>query len=421
MTLRKTGMGLLMLLTIWCWTLGAGAAQTDTVQTDTAQTDIHQMDTHQMDTLQTDIHQTANSPQDGPAEDFVIASVLIADPGEVLYSTVGHACLRMQCPDHGLDYIFSYESEDASHKVLQFLAGSLKMGMTAVPTEEYLSQYRQEQRGVQQYDLQLPIAVKQHLWQVLDRHVANGMYLEYDYLNRGCAYSTFNIIKEALDTIPLQYGAWPEKFQTMTRRELTGVQIADTHPWVWLFLNVITNGAINEDCRLEDKVIMPADLLEVLQGAQVFGHPLLAQGQQLLPSGPPQSTPWFTPLLLSLLLLVFTLLCTLWRKPYADWLLLGLQTVLGLLTVYLVCFSDLVCTEWSWLIVPCNPLPLLFWKWRKHWALPYAAVIGVWIAAMLLAPHSLTDTPLILLALSLVITYTGDKTRILCQKVLSNR
>lgn len=397
MTQRKTGIGLLlMLLTIWCWTLGAGAVRTDTIQ-------------------------TPRSLQDGPAEDFVIASLVIADPGEVLYSTVGHACLRMQCPDHGLDYIFSYESEDASHKVLKFLSGNLKMGMTAVPTEEYLSQYQQEQRGVRQFDLQLPIAVKQHLWQVLDRHVANGMYLEYDYLNRGCAYSTFNIIKEALDTIPLQYGPWPEKFQTMTRRELTGVQIADTHPWVWLFLNVITNGAINDDCRLEDKVIMPADLLEVLQGAQIFGHPLLAQGQQLLPSGPPQQTPWFTPLLLSLLILGFTLVCILWQKPYADWLLLTLQTGLGLVTVYLVCFSDLVCTEWSWLIIPCNPLPLLLWKWRKQWALPYAAIIMVWIAAMLLAPHSLTDTPLILLALSLVITYTGDKTRILCQKVLSNR
>ena len=40
-----------------------------------------------------------------PAEDFVIASVCVASPGDDVYSALGHACLRMQCPTYGLDYI----------------------------------------------------------------------------------------------------------------------------------------------------------------------------------------------------------------------------------------------------------------------------------------------------------------------------
>jgi hypothetical protein len=49
---------------------------------------------------------------------------------------------------------------------------------------------------------------------------------------------------------------------------------------------------------------------------------------------------------------------------------------------YLICFSDLCCTDWNWLIIPFNPLPLIFWHWRKHWALPYAGILAVWCVAM---------------------------------------
>ena len=48
------------------------------------------------------------SVKDSIDENFVIASVLLAEPGGALYSNVGHVALRLQCPEHQLDYIFSY-------------------------------------------------------------------------------------------------------------------------------------------------------------------------------------------------------------------------------------------------------------------------------------------------------------------------
>ena len=52
---------------------------------------------------------------DRTAEDFVTVSLLVADPGLSTYSVLGHACLRMQCPAFGMDYCFSYESEDVKN------------------------------------------------------------------------------------------------------------------------------------------------------------------------------------------------------------------------------------------------------------------------------------------------------------------
>lgn len=342
-------------------------------------------------------------PENNP--DFVVVSILYADPGEVLYSTVGHIGIRMECPAHNLDYVFSYESEDVRHKVPAFLAGKLKMGMAAIPYDEYLGTYRAEGRGVKQYILNLPIDAKRNLWKVLDNHMMEGMDLPYDYIKRGCAYSALSMLKEGLDTIRLSYGPWPETFN-LTRRELTEIQLKDNYPWTWCFLNLICNGQIDSKCSKEKKVIMPADLIVVLKNASIKGQPLIStEFNQLLPSIHKHNKPFITPTLVSILILLFTVVCAFLRLSIMDYILLSIQTILGIITLYLVFFSNLVCTEWSWLIIPFNPLPLFFWKWRNKWCLPYAIVILLWALVMMVWPHILTDTAYIVLSISIVILY----------------
>ena len=77
-----------------------------------------------------------NDTIDRLADDFITASLVIADPGDVMYSILGHAALRMQCPTFNLDYVFSYESEGVNGKIFSFLLNDLKMGMVAVSKDE---------------------------------------------------------------------------------------------------------------------------------------------------------------------------------------------------------------------------------------------------------------------------------------------
>ncbi len=337
-------------------------------------------------------------------ENFVIASLVVADPGDVLYSTVGHVGIRMQCPDHHLDYVFSYESEDVRHKILSFLAGNLKMGMFAIPFEEYLDIYRPDKRGVKEYRLNLPIEVKRNLWRVLDNHIMDGIYLPYDYIKRGCAHSTLTMLKEGLDTIPIQYGAWPEYF-SLTRRELVGRHM-DKHLWTRCFLQLIGNGSLDHSCTNEQKVIIPEDLVLVLQNAQVLGEPLLSREAQIhLPSEHVSHAVWISPGIVAIFLLLLTILCVYLHSSFMDYVLLAIQTLLGFANVYLIFFSDLVGTEWSWLIIPFNPIPLFLWKWKRKWCFPYAIIIGIWVLCMLFWPHSLTDITYVLLAVSLIVSY----------------
>lgn len=346
-----------------------------------------------------------NDHVDRTAEDFVIASLLVADPGTVLYSVLGHACIRLQCPAFGMDYCFSYESESVKNRVLDFLAGKLMMGLYAIPIEEYCAQYREEGRGVYEYTLNLPIDVKRELWRVLDEHLTAGKKLPYDYYHRGCAITCVDFVKEALGEIVIVYDRSLYN-NSPTARELC-IKHSQRALWVQFFALFIVGNEADEPLVGDKQLIIPTDLVHAWQQAKVNDKPLLASEPTVLVAGEPQtSDTWFTPMVLAVLLLVLSII-NLWVKfPYFDWLMLAAQTIIGCGMTYLICFSDLCCTDWNWLLIPFNPLPAIFWHWRKYWALPYAGILIVWciaMAAVTLWGHVLVDWSHILMVVAWIV------------------
>ena len=359
-----------------------------------------------------------NDHVDRTAEDFVIASLLVADPGTVMYSVLGHACLRLQCPAFGMDYCFSYESEGVQNRVLAFLAGKLMMGLFAIPVEDYCAQYREEGRGVYEYTLNLPIEVKRELWRVLDEHLAEGTRLPYDYYHRGCAITAMEFVKEALDETLIVYDRVLYE-NTPTGRDL--VKANTTHAlWVRFVACFLAGDEVDEPLVGDKQLLIPTDLVRAWQQAKVNGEPLLASEPNILVEGEPKiNDGWFTPMLLAILLLVLAIVNLFWSKPYFDWLMLAAQTVVGCGMTYLILFSDLCCTDWNWLIIPFNPLPLIFWHWRKHWALSYAGVLAVWcvaMAAMTILGHVLVDWSHIVMVIAwMLIVINQIDTKIECR------
>ena len=325
---------------------------------------------------------TFNDNIDRTAEDFVIASLVIADPGTMLYSVFGHACIRLQCPAFNKDYCFSYESDAIYQNVLSFLAGKLTMGLFAVPIDKYCDLYRNEGRGVYEYRLNLPIKVKRELWRVLDKHLAKSVYLPYDYYHRSCAITAKNFIKEALGETKIKYN------QSLYDYSYSAKEICKEHmknaPWgKFIYCFIGAGEEIEKPLRGEKQLIVPIDLVKAWQQATVNGKPLLASEPTVLVKGEPQVVDrWFTPMVMVLILLVLSIANIFWKRPYFDWLMIVVQTLVGCGIIYLTCFSDLCCTDWNWLIIVFNPLPIIFWHWRQYWALPYAVVLVLWCIAM---------------------------------------
>lgn len=344
------------------------------------------------------------------ADDFVTASILVATPSDVLYSCVGHASIRMQCPYYGLDMVYTYESESVVNRVLTFFMGDLKMGMTAVPTERVLSDYGKEGRGVDEYILNIPLEKRKQLWQYLDGKVEEGMNLPYDYLNRSCALTTLRAVCAAVLPDTLSFGKWDERLTKKSRRALFGDR-TDNFSWDRLIVFSITGTEADTDCAVMDKVIIPADLIAVLQNTRFNGQPVLGDLNTLVNRTVSiEKSGWFTPMTLACILLFLAVVSCFWLQKPLSILLLILQSVLGFALTYLVVFSSLPNTSFSWLIVPFNPLPLFLWHWRRWWLLPFAFVCICWCVAMLIRiGNPLVDTAYIVFVIAIAVNYIGQK------------
>ncbi|MBO5940789.1 MAG: hypothetical protein J6R18_06315, partial [Kiritimatiellae bacterium] len=93
------------------------------------------------------------------------------------------------------------------------------------------------------------------------------------------------------------------------------------------------------------------------------------------------------------------------KKPCGDTIFLVVQSVFGAFMAYLLFVSDLPVTSWNWLVVPFNLLSALFWKWRRKWALAFAAILVGWEAGMILYPHQLTDPAYLVLVFAYIVFY----------------
>ena len=91
------------------------------------------------------------------SDEFVTASLLISAPLESLISVFGHATLRMECPTHHLDCVYTWESDANMGTFMTGVAGKAKAKIVAIPTEKLLSDNREIGREVKQYRLNLTL------------------------------------------------------------------------------------------------------------------------------------------------------------------------------------------------------------------------------------------------------------------------
>ncbi|MCQ2182427.1 MAG: hypothetical protein MJY89_03365 [Bacteroidales bacterium] len=187
---------------------------------------------------------------DRTAEDFVTVSLCVAEPTnwrDDVLGIHGHAFLRLQCPIFNLDYCYSYESERVNGQLLKYWFNKLKMGMYAIPTQDYIVDYRKWNRAVHEYILAIPPDADQRLWEVMDNHLLEGNQLVLDLSERGCASSAADYVVEALRPYRIEYASKPAR----------------------------------------NDFIIPARLAEIWQNATLDGKPFAVYAGDLVEADPP--------------------------------------------------------------------------------------------------------------------------------------
>lgn len=349
------------------------------------------------------------------SSNFVTASVLVASPGEAIYSQLGHAALRMECPVHNLDYCFSFSEETGMGGVFKFFAGKTNAHMLAIPTAEFLSTYKIEGRQVIQYELNLSTHEKQELWRLLDNDYVDEELRHFNFLQNNCSSVSLRAIENVMTEESIDFNGWPKPFK-MINGAIMRYQTRDW-PWLqfWCLTFLGTEGDVywDQEQRTGPELVSPVFKKASIVNAEGKKRPLVTGEKELLPLVNKFGASPITPLVVFGTLLLITIAITLaqlkWKlktlPKVLDMLLMALVILVGFVLIYTSFVSGLFGMHWNWYLIPFNPLPLIIWLlWRKRKGfykvyLFYTVVLVLFILATPLSeqldlPHQLITATL---------------------------
>ena len=343
-----------------------------------------------------------NDNVDRTAEDFVIASILISDPIEGVLSPAGHTAIRLHCPTFDLDYVYHYvmiHTVDSISEQRAFLTGQFYVRMLADSFATYLDDSHKKGRGLTEYPLYLAPKEDQQLWQILDETLEKSQQLKYDFVEQGCCVRTKKIILKVLGSKEVDYSACDTRFFAPTYK-IVGDAMKHV-PWLrFVMLTAMYGNSTYKN--VEDKLLMPQDLVSAWQTSMVEGKPLVGTGERLLPNNDYKSNVWITPLYVAIVLLLLSIVSLFVKNAWIDWIIMCVQVFMAIM-VLLFSIMATAFLHWNWLLIPFNILPAICWKWRKYWALSYAGILTIWCLIMVFVPHMLVDATHIILTLAFAI------------------
>ncbi len=349
------------------------------------------------------------------SSNFVTASMIVASPGEAIYSQLGHAALRMECPRHRLDFCFSFEEEPGAKGILKFFFGKTDAHMMAVPTEQFLEVFKKEGRQVKQYTLNLTLHEKQMLWQLLDQDCIDENMRHFNFLQNNCSSVSLLSVENAIFDETIDFNGWPKQYK-MNNGAFSRFYTRNS-PWLQFICSTFF-GTESDISWSEEQRTSPELMPQVLKLATIVDdkgnqRPLVIGEQELLPLVNKYEASPITPTLVFGALLLITVIITLaqlkwklkWLPKALDIFLMSLVTLAGLVLLYTSFISGLFGVHWNWYLIPFNPLPFIIWLiWSKRKGfykiyLFYVAVLVLFIIATPLSqqldlPHQLITASL---------------------------
>lgn len=310
--------------------------------------------------------------------DYIKASLLIADPASEVYSVFGHCALRLQCPSQGMDYTFTFETSTDTEGVINFLRGTALGGFMAAQTENYLTAYREAGRGVTEYVLNMTPEEKLELWKTVDEEMAKGFTRRYGYMHVQCTSMVICLVNRALGT-RIKYNELPAELKGSFRDLM--LNASERYPWTAFFWQTILGPEGDEKEPLAHKLI--PHLLPVAWAKATIGSEkrrLIEDTGTKIVQGTVNtqaSICWLSPLVVFTFLLLIIVCVSLgeWRQNWrrlpriVDSILVVFHTLLSLLLTWLVFFSTQEGTQWNWYLIAFNPIPLLLWIVAPRWHL----------------------------------------------------
>jgi len=323
-------------------------------------------------------------------------SVITCGTGNESYALFGHTAIRISDPYNNIDVVYNYGAFDfdTPNFVLKFTKGDLNYFAVAHSYTDFINQYTYEKRSVFEQELNIPLELKQKLFDNLN-HALNSeeRYYTYKFIDKNCTSMVVDILNKTLgDTIIEKKADTDKTYRTIL------YPYFDNHFYEQLGTGILFGKKVDE---FGTKIFLPFELQKSLKLTRFQNQSICKDNKTILEFTKETPFSWWNNCYSYLLLLGLILVL---NNKKVDLIYLFTIALFGLFFSFTALYSLHKELAWNYNILLFNPtlfiLLYFYFKNNKKWIYNLAVIhlIGLGIYVMLLVnkAHWLIVLPLVI-------------------------
>jgi hypothetical protein len=330
-------------------------------------------------------------------------SVLTCGTGNESYSLFGHTAIRVEDVVNNLDIVYNYGAFDfdTPNFVLKFTKGDLNYFITNNRYVDFINQYNYEKREVLEQELNISLALKQELFDNLERSLLSDERLyQYKFIDNNCTSKVVDVINNTLKSEVISKKTDTDK----TYRSIL-FPYFDNHFYEQLGTSIVFGTKVDQ---MGTKIFLPYELLESLKRIQYQNQPLNNTPKIIMAFEKEIPSSWWNNCYTYLFFLGLVLLL---NKKSVNFIYLLTMGLLGGLFVFLGFYSFHLELGYNYNILLFNPLLFLllyFWstknsKWTYKLAVFNILLLILYFFLIVTKAHLLIVLPLVVTNLVILI------------------
>ncbi|MCG9793874.1 lipoprotein N-acyltransferase Lnb domain-containing protein [Flavobacterium algicola] len=323
-------------------------------------------------------------------------SILTCGTGNESYSLFGHTALRITDELTMVDVVYNYGAFDFNtpNFVSKFAKGDLDYFAVTHRFADFMATYMYEQRNVYEQELELPLEVKQQLFENLNSALTSGESIyRYKFIDKNCTSMVIDIINKTLRETAVS----KRTPSILTYRSIL-YPYFDNHFYEQLGTSIIFGTKVD---AISDHIFLPLDLMENLKLATYKGQKLVqTETKTLLDFAPTASFSWWNNFYSYLIVLGLIIVLNIKLINQVYFFIMG---AIGILFISLGFYSGHLELANNYNVLLFNPLLVLSFcfygqkqrKWLYYIALFSLLLLLIYIIVLINKAHFLIVLPLI--------------------------
>ncbi|MEC5166103.1 hypothetical protein RCH18_001838 [Flavobacterium sp. PL11] len=323
-------------------------------------------------------------------------SVLTCGTGNEVYSLFGHTAIRVQDTLNRIDVVYNYGAFDFNtpNFVMKFTKGDLQYFAVINSFTDFINQYQYEKRTVYEQQLNIPLKLKQNLFDNLNTSLSSGeSFYTYKFIDKNCTSMVVDIINKTLGgTVIIKKEDTDLTYRSILYPYFSG------HFYEKLGTSIIFGTKVDQKGT---QIFLPLELKKSLEKITFNKVVLANDSKALLEFETITPFSWWNNIYTYILLLLSIILI---NKKSTTLFYLCMMGIIGLFFTFVGFYSQHLELGYNYNILLFNPtlIGLLFLYWKKNkqglyiLALLNILCIVVYVLVIITKAHLLIVLPLII-------------------------